>query len=67
MSKHRGVVFAVVRRHNSYVGGSQPHLIGVYESLQRAEEIAGRSMQEFKDASVEGFVFEVQTTTYYSE
>lgn len=66
MSKNRAVVFAVVRLH---VAGlhSKPHLVGVYESLQRAEEIVGRSTQEFKDAGIEGFVFEVQTTTYYSE
>lgn len=66
MPKNRGVVFAVVRIH---VAGlrAKPHLVGVYETLQRAEEIVGRCTQEFKDSAIEGFIFEVQTTTYYSE
>lgn len=66
MAKHRGLVFGVVRLSNTS-SALPPVLIGVYESLQRAEEIAGRSMQECKDAGIEGFMFVVQTTVYYSE
>lgn len=66
MAKHRGLVFGVVRLSNTS-SALPPVLIGVYESLQRAEEIVGRCTQEFKDSVIEGFVFEVQTTTYYAE
>lgn len=68
MAKHRGTVYAVVRQTaDGYFPPHRPVLIGVYFSLERAEEIQGRSAQQFKEMNIEGFKFEVQPTTYYDE
>lgn len=71
MAKHRGTVYAVVRVDDPNIVVSNPRprpvLIGVYLTLQRAEEIQGRSAQQFKDMGIGGFKFEVQPTTYYDE
>ena len=67
MAKHRSNVFAVVR--NCYAPDSGPsHVIGVYLTVERAEEIAGRYTQEMLEKGMSNlFGFGVQATTYYDE
>lgn len=77
MARHRSSVFTVVREEVDYYEhkGETVKLylfsaiIGTYLTLQRAEEIAGKSAQEFKDAGVPDGVyrFSTQIGTYYEE
>lgn len=67
MPKHRQTVFNVVRLcidQSKYV----PTVVGVYLSLERAEEIKGKFKQEMKEKKLEDiFDFTVQASTYYDE
>lgn len=75
MAKHRSSVFTVVREcvigrdedDDSKLFG-QPSVVGVYFSLNRAEEIAARFAQEMVDSGFyHEFRFSVQVSTYYDE
>lgn len=70
MTKHRGTVYAVVREH--YDGDEAwifSGIVGVYVTLQRAEEIADSSMQVLRENGfTENHVrFAVRPVTYYDE
>lgn len=70
MPKHRQTLFAVIREHDSYGAMCDATLIGVYVTLERADEVRGASEQEFKDRlgkHAEEFMFSVQPVTFYLE
>jgi len=68
VNKHRETIFAVVRTEDTEYGHSKnPIIIGVYYTMNRAEEVAGLSSQQFKDSKIEGFNFDVQTSVIYDE
>ena len=70
MAKHRSTLFAVVRKIHNGTAFEYSGLIGVYLTLDRAEEIKDSSIQQLKDQfphiSID-FEFEVSPVTYYEE
>lgn len=72
MPKHRGSVYTVVREERTVYGNDlygQPSIIGVYATLQRADEVADGSAQHLRDLGAEDgdYRFTVQVSTYYDE
>lgn len=72
MPKHRGTLFAVVREEmteHSFgcIEWVFSGLIGVYETVQRADEVVGACEQEMKDRGFDNFLFTVKVVTYYDE
>lgn len=71
LPKNRATVFVVIRTVDMQVGFQhvkiQPTVVGVYFSLSRAEEIAGRYKQEMDDKGFTGINFEVMASAFYDE
>lgn len=70
MPAHRSSCFVVVRELLKDSGDDAfDAVVGVYFSLQRAEEVAGASAQQFRDAGVEEglYRFTVKASNYYDE
>lgn len=65
--KNRGSVFAVIRTSQYGEFYLDPHLLGVFLTLDRAEEVRDSYIQDFLDRHIEGFKFEVQISNYYDE
>lgn len=71
MAKHRSSVFTVVREvlDDDTGGYTFSAVVGVYLTLQRAEEVSAGCLQTFLDAGVpkDRYWFNVEATTYYDE
>lgn len=74
MPKHRQTGFCVIRSQLEESGFGERfyagcYVVGMYFSLERAEEVAGQYHQLMIEQGFkpEDFQFEVQTSTYYDE
>ncbi len=72
MPKHRGTAYAVVRlqkldNDREFDSRYGPTIVGVYDTMTRAEEVAGKSLQTLIDLGIHEFRFNVQTTVWYDE
>lgn len=69
--KNRDSVYLVVRKVVDEFFNEQDvdsHCVGVYETLQRAEEIKDAYTQQVIEGNIPtGFSFEVQIATWYAE
>lgn len=67
MSKHRKTMFAVVREKRSDAVWEFSGLIGVYVTLQRAEEVESACRQEMRERGFDDFSFRTKPVTFYDE
>lgn len=72
--KNRSNLFLVVRNEVAYdeegaVNGiSAAHVVGIYRTPERADELCGQYNQQVEDGKLpREFHFEVQVGTYYDE
>lgn len=72
MPKHRSAVFAVVREKENYdCHWDFDAVIGVYYSVQRAEEVASGTIQKYLDAGMDpdnhSYRCTISPTNWYDE
>jgi hypothetical protein len=61
--KQRGTIYAVLRFGNDVL----PTILDSFRTYERAQEVCGIYEQQMKERGLEGFIFQVQTTTYYND
>jgi len=71
---NRTIIYTIVRTEHGEefdtyqrVLSYNPVVLDSFRTLERAEEVVGQFEQQFKEAGVDGYMFEVQTSSFYDE
>lgn len=74
--KNRKIIYTIVRtqeeiiddRHDGHITNwINPVILDSFRTLERAEEVKGQYLQQYKEANINFFILDIQTSSYYDE